>query len=76
MRTQLTCARAPRRAAPRHSYVPGVTPRAPGGEAELLEELERLGLVCEPATQLVCVCEVCCVRCVQGVAQALTRMRV
>ena len=35
-----------------------MTHRAPGGEAALLAELARLGLACEAATQLVCVCEV------------------
>jgi L-serine deaminase len=50
-----------------------VTPRAPGGEAELLEELERLGLVCEPATQLVCVCEVRANACCDGVVATASR---
>lgn len=39
-------------------YIPGVTPRAEGGEDLMLDELERLGLACEPSTQLVVVCEV------------------
>lgn len=40
------------------SYVPGETRHGPaGGESALLDELERLGLRCEPSTQLVCVCE-------------------
>ena len=42
-----------------HSYVPGVTQRAAGGEDLLLAELERLGLRCEPGTQLVVCCGVC-----------------
>ena len=44
----------------KHRYIRGVTPRAPGGEDALLDDIERLGLenVCA-ATQLVTLCEVC-----------------
>lgn len=46
-------------ASPIARYIPGVTPRAAGGEDLMLDELERLGLHCEPSMQLVVVCEVC-----------------
>ena len=40
-------------------YIPGVTPRARGGEDALLDDLERLGLHLDPGSQLVVLCEVC-----------------
>jgi len=40
-------------------YIPGVTPRARGGEDVLLDDLERLGLRVDGGTQLVALCEVC-----------------
>jgi len=44
----------------KYRYIRGVTPRAPGGEDMLLDDIERLGLgtICA-ATQLVTLCEVC-----------------
>jgi len=46
-------------AAHAYRYIPGVTPRAPGGEDVMLDELDRLGLRVDPGTQLVALCEVC-----------------
>ena len=40
-------------------YVRGVAPRAEGGEGILLDEFERMGISCDPLTQLVITCEVC-----------------
>lgn len=42
-----------------YRYIPGVTPRARGGEDVLLDDLERLGLKLDPGSQLVVLCEVC-----------------
>ena len=42
-----------------YKYIPGVTPRARGGEDVLLDDLERLGLKLDPGSQLVVLCEVC-----------------
>ena len=44
----------------KYRFIRGITPRAPGGEDALLDDMERLGLenVCA-ATQLVALCEVC-----------------
>ncbi len=41
------------------TYIPGVTPRARGGEDLILDDLERLGLDLDPGRQLVVLCEVC-----------------
>lgn len=43
-----------------YRYIRGITPRAPGGEDVLLDDIERLGLenVCAE-TQLVTLCEIC-----------------
>ena len=42
-----------------YRYIPGVTPRARGGEDAMLDDLERLGLSLDPGSQLVVLCEVC-----------------
>lgn len=44
----------------KYRFIRGITPRAPGGEDALLDDMERLGLenVCA-ATQLVALCEIC-----------------
>lgn len=39
--------------------IPGITPRAAGGEDIILDEFERKGIKCDPMCQLVLVCEVC-----------------
>lgn len=42
-----------------YRYIPGVTPRARGGEGVLLDDLERLGVHIDGGAQLVALCEVC-----------------
>ena len=43
-----------------YRFIPGVTPRARGGESVLLDDLERLGVhSIDGGTQLVALCEVC-----------------
>ena len=39
-----------------YRYIPGVTPRARGGEDAMLDDLERLGLSLDPGSQLVVLC--------------------
>jgi len=43
----------------RWRYVRGVAPRAPGGEADILDAMAAGGAYIDPATQLVALCEVC-----------------
>mmetsp|Transcript_9128 Transcript_9128/g.15666 ORF Transcript_9128/g.15666 Transcript_9128/m.15666 type:complete len:532 (+) Transcript_9128:380-1975(+) len=43
----------------KYRYIPGITPKTDGGEDVLLDEFERLGMHCDPTTQLVVLCEVC-----------------
>jgi len=43
----------------KYRFIPGVTPRAEGGEDILLDDFERMGIFCDANTQLVILCEVC-----------------